>query len=85
MENETKLTQQVKELKTSLSSLENAYNSLLNKYKNMKAERDTLIDDLPVVRASNVRLQRENGQLRNEKNELTRKHNIQSNMNVEGE
>lgn len=58
---------------------------MLNEYKNMKEERDTLIDDLPVVRASNVRLQRENGQLRNEKNELTRKHNIQSNINMEGE
>lgn len=85
MENKLQLEQKNKELKASLSSLENDYNNLLNEYKKMKEERDTLIDDLPVVRASNVRLQRENGQLRNEKKELTRKHNIQSNMNVEGE
>lgn len=85
MENKLQLEQENKELKASLSNLENDYNTLLNEYKKMKEERDTLIDDLPVVRASNVRLQRENGQLRNEKKELTRKHNIQSNMNVEGE
>ncbi|MDK9853843.1 hypothetical protein [Staphylococcus equorum] len=65
MENKIQLEQEVKELKASLSKIKNDYNSLLNEYINMKEERDTLIDDLPVVRASNVRLQRENGRLRN--------------------
>ena len=51
----------------------------------MKAERDTLIDDLPVLRASNVRLQRENGRLRNDKNELTKENNALFNINMEGE
>lgn len=83
MENETKSTQQVKDLKANLSNLENDYNILLNEYKKMKEERDTLIDDLPVVRASNVRLQRENRKLQNEYNELTRKHYTQPNKNVE--
>ena len=65
MENKIQLEQEVKELKANLSKIKNDYNSLLNEYINMKEERDTLIDDLPVVRASNVRLQRENGRLRN--------------------
>lgn len=36
-----------------------------------KAERDTLIDDIAVLRANNKRLERENEKLRNNYNALT--------------
>lgn len=39
--------------------------------RDYKAERDTLIDDIAVLRANNKRLERENEKLRNNYNALT--------------
>ncbi|MDN6414822.1 hypothetical protein OXR01_13075 [Staphylococcus gallinarum] len=55
---------------THLTLHEELYETRIENNK-IKAERDTLIDDIAVLRANNKRLERENEKLRNNYNALT--------------
>lgn len=57
--------------KDRVSMSENEYRQVMNELNQYKSERDTLIDDIVVLRANNERLRRENARLTRLTHKLT--------------